>query len=103
MSHSSLALFMVHSPLTKPTSDVRLVTRHGRRGARGCKMPAHMPPIDHSRPLTVIFGCGYVGSRLARTLLAEGWPVRACARRLERLAPLAELGATLFRVDAAKN
>ena len=43
-------------------------------------------PIDHSRPTTVIFGCGYVGSRLARTLLSEGNPVRACSRHLEKLA-----------------
>lgn len=52
--------------------------------------------------MTVILGCGYVGSRLARTLLAEGHPVRVCARHLDRLAPLATLGAELYAIDATK-
>ena len=51
----------------------------------------------------VILGCGYVGTRLARALLAEGHAVRACARNVARLKPLAELGAELFEIDGAKR
>jgi nucleoside-diphosphate-sugar epimerase len=50
----------------------------------------------------VILGCGYTGTRLARQLLADGHRVRACARNLSRLEPLAALGAELHQVDAAK-
>lgn len=51
----------------------------------------------------VILGCGYVGTRLARALLAEGHTVRACGRDLARLAPLAALGAELVQIDGAKR
>ena len=61
-----------------------------------------MPPIDHSRPTTVIFGCGYVGTRLARRLLAEGRPVRVCSRHPEKHAALAALGAEVHAIDATK-
>jgi nucleoside-diphosphate-sugar epimerase len=50
----------------------------------------------------VILGCGYTGTRLARALLADGHRVRACARNLQRLEPLAALGAELHHVDATK-
>jgi nucleoside-diphosphate-sugar epimerase len=49
-----------------------------------------------------ILGCGYVGTRLARRLLAEGHSVRAFARHPEKLAPLAELGARVQTLDATK-
>jgi nucleoside-diphosphate-sugar epimerase len=51
----------------------------------------------------VILGCGYVGTRLTRALLADGHAVRACARNVARLQPLAELGAQLYQVDGAKR
>jgi nucleoside-diphosphate-sugar epimerase len=51
----------------------------------------------------VILGCGYVGERLARSLLADGLRVRACARHLDRLVPLESLGAQLRAFDAAKR
>src|SRR4051812_14325570 len=51
-----------------------------------------------------ILGCGYVGTRLARALLAEGGArVRVAARSAARLAPLAELGADVHPLDAAKS
>ncbi len=50
----------------------------------------------------VIFGCGYVGTRLARAALATGRPVRACARGVARLEPLRELGAEVVFIDAAR-
>jgi nucleoside-diphosphate-sugar epimerase len=50
----------------------------------------------------VIFGCGYVGTRLARAALAQGRPVRACARGTARLEPLRELGAEVHYIDAAR-
>jgi tryptophan 2,3-dioxygenase len=50
----------------------------------------------------VILGCGYVGSRLARELVAEGHRVRVCARRTDRLAELGALGASVHALDAAK-
>lgn len=49
----------------------------------------------------VILGCGYVGSRLARTALAEGRPVRACARSTGRLARLGEIGAQVKYLDGS--
>src|ERR1700690_2495905 len=50
-----------------------------------------------------ILGCGYVGTRLARRLLAEGHTVRCFARHIDKLAPLAELGARLHTIDATKS
>jgi tryptophan 2,3-dioxygenase/nucleoside-diphosphate-sugar epimerase len=50
-----------------------------------------------------ILGCGYVGTRLARTLLSRGDAVRALARDQARLAPLAALGAEVRAVDAARD
>jgi nucleoside-diphosphate-sugar epimerase len=52
------------------------------------------------KPL-IIVGCGYVGDRLARVALAEGRPVRVCARSTSRLAPLGALGAQVKYLDAA--
>ena len=49
----------------------------------------------------VILGCGYLGSRIARAALAEGRPVRVCARSTGRLAPLGALGAEVKFVDAS--
>ncbi|MEO8700583.1 MAG: NAD-dependent epimerase/dehydratase family protein [Kofleriaceae bacterium] len=49
----------------------------------------------------IILGCGYVGSRIARTALAAGRTVRVCSRSTGRLAPLGELGAEVKYVDAA--
>ncbi|HEY2747006.1 MAG TPA: NAD-dependent epimerase/dehydratase family protein [Polyangia bacterium] len=50
-----------------------------------------------------ILGCGYVGTRLARALCAEGGHrVRVCARNTTRLAPLAAVGAEVHALDAAK-
>ena len=60
-------------------------------------------PIDPNLPPLVIFGCGYVGTRLARVALAAGRPVRACARGVVRLEPLRELGAEVMYIDATKS
>lgn len=49
----------------------------------------------------IILGCGYVGTRLARTALAAGRTVRVCARSTGRLAALAPLGAQVKYLDAA--
>jgi nucleoside-diphosphate-sugar epimerase len=51
-----------------------------------------------------ILGCGYVGTRLARALCAEGGHrVRACARNGTRLEPLRAVGAEVYSFDAAKS
>ena len=50
----------------------------------------------------LILGCGYVGGRLARALLASGQRVRVCARNTQRLEPLAATGAQVHALDAAK-
>jgi nucleoside-diphosphate-sugar epimerase len=51
-----------------------------------------------------ILGCGYVGTRLARALAAEGGHrVRVCARNGTRLAPLGELGVEVHAMDASKS
>lgn len=49
----------------------------------------------------IILGCGYIGDRLARAALAQGRPVRVCARSTGRLAPLGALGAQIKYLDAA--
>ena len=49
-----------------------------------------------------ILGCGYVGTRLGRALLADGERVRAGARRVDRLASLGEAGAELQAFDASR-
>ena len=48
--------------------------------------------MSHDHPPVVIFGCGYVGTRLAQSLLADGITVRACVRRVSLLEPLRALG-----------
>jgi len=51
-----------------------------------------------------ILGCGYVGTRLARALLAEGGHrVRVCARNASRLEPLRAVGGEIYAMDAAKS
>jgi nucleoside-diphosphate-sugar epimerase len=49
----------------------------------------------------VILGCGFLGTRIARAALAEGRPVRVCARSTGRLQPLAAAGAEVKFVDAS--
>ncbi len=49
----------------------------------------------------VILGCGYVGTRLAKTALAQGRTVRVCSRSTGRLQPLAALGAEVKFLDAS--
>jgi nucleoside-diphosphate-sugar epimerase len=50
----------------------------------------------------VILGCGYVGTRLAQVLLADGVRVRVCARRTALLEPLQALGAEVHYMDASR-
>jgi uncharacterized cupin superfamily protein/nucleoside-diphosphate-sugar epimerase len=50
----------------------------------------------------VVFGCGWIGSRVARAALAAGRRVRVAARNVARLEPLRELGAEVVHIDAAK-
>jgi nucleoside-diphosphate-sugar epimerase len=49
----------------------------------------------------VIFGCGYVGTHLAKAALAQGRQVRVCSRSTGRLQPLAALGAEVKFLDAS--
>ena len=53
-------------------------------------------------PPYVLLGCGYVGTRLAQSLLADGARVRVCARRAGPLEPLRALGAEVSYLDAAR-
>jgi nucleoside-diphosphate-sugar epimerase len=48
----------------------------------------------------IVFGCGYLGDRLARAALSAGRTVRVCARSTGRLAPLGELGAEVRYANA---
>lgn len=50
----------------------------------------------------VILGCGYVGTRLAQSLLADGVRVRVGARRVALLEPLREQGAEVVYFDAGR-
>lgn len=47
----------------------------------------------------IILGCGYIGTRLARTALAAGRTVRVCGRSTGRLAALGDLGAEVKFAD----
>lgn len=49
----------------------------------------------------VIFGCGYVGTELAKAALAQGRKVRVCSRSTGRLQPLGALGAEVKFLDAS--
>lgn len=53
-------------------------------------------------PPYVLLGCGYVGTRLAQSLLADGARVRVCARRAGPLEPLRVLGAEVGYLDASR-
>ncbi len=56
---------------------------------------------SESHPV-VILGCGYVGTRLAQSLLADRVTVRVCARRTAVLEPLRALGAEVHYVDGGR-
>ena len=58
-------------------------------------MKAELPPY-------VILGCGYVGTRLCQSLLADGARVRVGARRVALLEPLRERGAEVVYFDAGR-
>ncbi|HET9620920.1 MAG TPA: NAD-dependent epimerase/dehydratase family protein [Kofleriaceae bacterium] len=49
----------------------------------------------------IILGCGYIGTRLARTALAAGRTVRVCGRSTGRMAALTAEGAEVKYLDAA--
>jgi nucleoside-diphosphate-sugar epimerase len=48
----------------------------------------------------IILGCGYIGTRLARTALAAGRIVRVCGRSTGRLSALTAAGAEVKYLDA---
>jgi nucleoside-diphosphate-sugar epimerase len=50
----------------------------------------------------VILGCGYTGTRLSQALRQDGIAVRACARRVALLEPLAQLGVDVHYLDASR-
>jgi nucleoside-diphosphate-sugar epimerase len=50
----------------------------------------------------VILGCGYIGTRLARALLADGERVVVAGRQRQKLAALEAAGATFRAIDAAR-
>ncbi|MBK6843871.1 MAG: NmrA family NAD(P)-binding protein [Gemmatimonadetes bacterium] len=56
-------------------------------------------PAATSPPILVAGASGQLGGTVARLLLAEGFPVRALARRREPLRPLADLGAEIVAGD----
>ncbi len=51
--------------------------------------------------MITIFGCGYVGSALARKALDRGWQVRALTRNVEKANMLEALGAEVVIADLA--
>src|SRR3954465_1533950 len=55
--------------------------------------------IRRMTPL-IIVGCGYIGTRIARTALAAGRTVRVCGRSTGRLAALTDAGAQVKYLDA---
>ncbi len=51
----------------------------------------------------VILGCGFIGTRLARSLLADGESVLVCSRNKEHLATLEAEGADAYVFDAKRS
>ncbi|MGH8019765.1 MAG: NAD-dependent epimerase/dehydratase family protein [Opitutaceae bacterium] len=51
----------------------------------------------------MIFGCGYVGSAVARAALARGWRIVALTRNAGRVAALREAGVHAVQGDLASN
>lgn len=59
--------------------------------------------MQQTIPPFVILGCGYVGTRLAQSLLADGAQVRVCARRTTLLEPLQAQGAQVHYLEASRS
>lgn len=59
--------------------------------------------MQQTTPPYVILGCGYVGTRLAQSLLADGVQVRVCARRTTLLEPLHAQGAQVHYLEASRS
>ena len=59
--------------------------------------------MQQTTPPYVILGCGYVGTRLAQSLLADGAQVRVCARRTTLLEPLHAQGAQVHYLEASRS
>lgn len=51
----------------------------------------------------VILGCGFIGTRLARALLADNEPVLVCGRKKEHLIELEKEGASAYVFDATRT
>lgn len=51
----------------------------------------------------VILGCGYIGTHLAKSLLADGQQVLACRRNKDKLEALAALGADTYQFEATRR
>src|SRR5262249_54546654 len=77
--------------------------RRRRQRARACSESADDSCYGKKRMNEwVILGCGYVGKRIARALLADGEKLRVCSRNVEKLADLVALGARAQKIDATK-
>lgn len=59
--------------------------------------------MDSSPQRLVVFGCGYVGSAVARWAVARGWHVTALTRNPRTAAWLEELGAAPIVADLASD
>jgi nucleoside-diphosphate-sugar epimerase len=59
--------------------------------------------VQQTSPPYVILGCGYVGTRLAQSLLADGVQVRVCARRTTLLESLQAQGAQVHYLEASRS
>jgi uncharacterized protein YbjT (DUF2867 family) len=71
--------------------------RTGRRARSGCEALKDMTMQEG--PVLVVGATGQLGGVIARKLLAAGIPVRALARRREKLEALAASGAEIAAVD----
>lgn len=58
--------------------------------------------MSSESPPVVVLGCGYVGTRLAQSLLADGVTVRVCSRRIALLEPLRLRGADVHYIDGGR-
>jgi nucleoside-diphosphate-sugar epimerase/predicted dehydrogenase len=58
-------------------------------------------PLKHAEKVLVTGGTGFLGKRIVKHLVAEGYPIRVLARKLSDIEPLKKKGTEIFYGDVA--
>ena len=61
----------------------------------------YLYPLKHPEKVLVTGGTGFLGKRLIRQLVAEGYPIRVLVRKLSNIEPLKKMGVEIFFGDVA--